>query len=265
MQSTFCSYNSIKIPWNIAYIFSISVISNVEKIKIFDYFKEISFQGDLLLRRYPSEKISLWEYFLSTRFPFYKISSQQNFLSTRFPFNKIAFKERLPFEKIAFGEDLPFEKRLPFEKISSQEDFLSRRLHLDKIAFWEDLPFEKKLPFERISFQEDWLPFKKIGEDFFLRKFPFKKFSYNALILLSTLVKRRFNLRLKSYLRLTWLLERTIACYGSTHETFFFLPKDWKCSIHQCYDHPPPHYLMGLYLFFSAIEENESYFCGKKF
>ena len=250
MQSTFCSYNSIKIPWNIAYIFSISVISNVEKIKIFDYFKEISFQGDLLLRRYPSEKISLWEYFLSTRFPFYKISSQQNFLSTRFPFNKIAFKERLPFEKIAFGEDLPFEKRLPFEKISSQEDFLSRRLHLDKIAFWEDLPFEKKLPFERISFQEDWLPFKKIGEDFFLRKFPFKKFSYNALILLSTLVKRRFNLRLKSYLRLAWLLERTIAWYGSTHETFFFLPKDWKCSIHQCYDHPPPHYLMGLYLFF---------------
>ena len=139
MQSTFCSYNSIKIPWNIAYIFSISVISNVEKIKIFDYFKEISFQGDLLLRRYPLEKISLWEYFLSTRFPFYKISSQQNFLSTRFPFNKIAFKERLPFEKI-----------------SSQEDFLSRRLHLDKIAFWEDLPFEKKLPFERISFQEHW-------------------------------------------------------------------------------------------------------------
>ena len=48
------------------------------------------------------------------------------------------------------------------------------------IAFWEDLPFEKRLPFEKISFQEDWLPFKKISfrEDFLLRKFPFKKISY---------------------------------------------------------------------------------------
>ena len=147
-----------------------------------------------------------------------------------------------------------------FNKISFQQDGLSSRLPCKKNCLSRRLPFEKVCPLRRDCFLRR-LPFKKI--DCLSRRFPTLQFT-PIIISLPLLLKVDSTYFLKITLGLLAGMatrENDSMVWQHTWNFFSSQKTENALSINVMITLLPT--TSWAYTFFSAVEENESYFCGK--